>query len=87
MNIVSRVRLLIMSVVHRLGALRQRRVDGVRDRVQGIAELRAEMQEIRALHQRVAELTDIVAEVLIPLADRDDERVKRALARFQRTSF
>ena len=52
-----------------------------------ISELKEEIQEIRALHQRVAELTDLVAEVLVPLADRDDARVKNALARFQRNSF
>lgn len=52
-----------------------------------IAELRAEIAETRRLHQRVAELTDLVAEVLVPIADRDDARVKQALEAFARTEF
>ena len=49
--------------------------------------LRAEIAETRRLHQRVAELTDLVAEVLVPVADRDDARVREALETFARTSF
>lgn len=52
-----------------------------------IAELRAEIAETRRLQQRVAELTDLVAEVLVPVADRDDARVQKALETFARTSF
>jgi hypothetical protein len=52
-----------------------------------IAELRAEIAETRRLNQRVAELTDLVAEVLVPLVDRDDARVQKALETFARTSF
>jgi DNA repair exonuclease SbcCD ATPase subunit len=52
-----------------------------------LAELQAEVQETRRLHQRVAELTDVVAEVLLPAADRDDERLRAALERFSSTSF
>ena len=52
-----------------------------------IAELRAEIAETRRLHQRVAELTDLMAEVLVPIADRDDARVQKALEAFARTEF
>jgi prefoldin subunit 5 len=58
-----------------------------RDLRREIAELRAEIAETRRLNQRVAELTDLVAEVLVPLADRDDARVQKALETFARTAF
>nr|WP_018178849.1 DUF6752 domain-containing protein [Jongsikchunia kroppenstedtii] len=45
------------------------------------------MQQNRRLQQRVAELTDVVAEVLVPAADRDDDRIRSVLARYNQTSF
>lgn len=59
----------------------------VRELREQVAELRGEVAETRRLHQRVAELTDVVAEVLVPIADRDDARVQKALETFARTSF
>ena len=56
---------------------------GVRARV---AALEAEVQENRQLNRRIAELTDVVTELLIPLADRDDEHVAEVLARYRGTS-
>ena len=50
-------------------------------------ELEQEVQETQRLHQRVAELTDIVAEILVPAADRDDERIRAVLAKYNETSF
>jgi predicted RNase H-like nuclease (RuvC/YqgF family) len=52
-----------------------------------VAELETEVQESRRLHQRVAELTDLVAEVLVPAADRDDERLRRTLEKYADSSF
>ncbi|NMO03500.1 hypothetical protein HH308_19990 [Gordonia sp. TBRC 11910] len=52
-----------------------------------LRELEREVQETQRLHQRVAELTDIVAEVLVPAADRDDERLKAVLTKYNATSF
>lgn len=52
-----------------------------------LAQLETEIDETRRLHQRVAELTDVVAEILVPLADRDDARIKKALETFAKTSF
>jgi hypothetical protein len=52
-----------------------------------VARLEDEVQECRQVNLRVAELTDVVAEVLVPLADLDDERLKRALDGYARTSF
>ncbi|GAB2456231.1 DUF6752 domain-containing protein [Jatrophihabitans fulvus] len=63
------------------------RVRRVVHEVRALSRVHAEFQEIRALHQRVAELTDVVAEVLVPLADRDEERLQRKLAEYARTSF
>ncbi|WP_246142781.1 DUF6752 domain-containing protein [Nocardioides rubriscoriae] len=59
--------------------LRRRRL-GLRDRVAG---LEVEVQENRQLQRRVAELTDVVAELLLPVADRDEARVREALADYR----
>ena len=45
--------------------------------------LEAEVQENRRLNRRIAELTDVVAELLVPLADRDEERVQEVLAAYR----
>jgi hypothetical protein len=75
----------------RKAAVRLARLTGVdtelrrlRDR---IAALEHEVQETRRLHQRLAELTDVVTEVLVPAADRDDDKISAILARYNRTSF
>lgn len=46
---------------------------------QRITSLEEEIQESRRLNRRVAEITDVVQEVLLPAADRDDERLRRVL--------
>lgn len=56
----------------------------LRDR---ITELELEVQETRRLHQRLAELTDVVTEVLVPAADREDDKIRAILAKYNRTSF
>jgi len=53
---------------------------GVRAR---LAALEAEVQENRRLNRRIAELTDVVAELLVPIADRDEERVQEVLRRYR----
>lgn len=52
-----------------------------------LKQLEQDVHEARRLHQRVAELTDVVAEILVPAADRDDERLRAVLAKYNRTSF
>ena len=47
-----------------------------------VAELESEMQETRRLNLRVAELTDIVQELLIPIAQRDEDELRRRLERY-----
>jgi hypothetical protein len=49
-----------------------------------LARLEDEMQEMRQLNRRIAELTDMVQELLVPAADRDDERVKELLQKYEK---
>lgn len=50
-----------------------------------VADLEKEMQEQRELSLRVAQLTDIVQELLIPVAERDEERLHRLLREYAAT--
>ncbi|MEI5675310.1 MULTISPECIES: DUF6752 domain-containing protein [unclassified Nocardioides] len=56
------------------------RAYGVRAR---LAALEAEAQENRQLNRRIAELTDVVTELLIPLSERDEERVAEVLKAYR----
>ncbi len=47
-----------------------------------VAELERALQEQRQLSMRVAQLTDIVQELLIPVVDRDEERLHRLLKEY-----
>jgi flagellar biosynthesis/type III secretory pathway chaperone len=47
-----------------------------------VAELEAEVQECRQVNLRLAELTDVVAELLLPVAQRDEERIGEVLRRY-----
>ncbi|CAN5172421.1 hypothetical protein BH09ACT11_BH09ACT11_02940 [soil metagenome] len=44
-----------------------------------VDELEAEMQESRRLNIRVAELLDLVEELLVPIAQRDEDKVRAYL--------
>ena len=44
-----------------------------------VAELEDEVQENRRLNRRVAELLDIVEELLVPIAQRDEDRIRAYL--------
>ena len=50
-----------------------------------VAALEDEVQELRALNLRLAELTDIVTELLLPVAQRDETRLRELLARYQKS--
>ncbi len=52
-----------------------------------IRDLKDAVHENRRLNRRVAELTDVVAELLVPIADRDPERARELLARYRETSL
>jgi hypothetical protein len=72
----------------RLGALRSRlRVneEGGRRLAQRVAALEEAVEENRRLNQRLADVVDVVTELLVPAMDRDDERVKKALADLGKT--
>ena len=50
-----------------------------------VAALEAAVEENRRLNQRLADVVDVVTEVLVPAADRDDERLRAALKSLNRT--
>lgn len=47
-----------------------------------VSELEQEMQESRRLNRRLAELTDVVQELLVPIAERDEEKLRATLERY-----
>jgi hypothetical protein len=50
-----------------------------------MAELEDEVQEARHLNKRLAEIADVVAEVLLPAEQRDEERLRDVLSRYDAT--
>ena len=46
-----------------------------------VVALEREVQESRKLNQRLSDVVDVITEILVPAADRDDERMRAALAR------
>ena len=54
-------------------------IDALRERV---AVLEDEVQECRQLNLRLAELTDVVEELLLPVAQRDEQRVSAVLEKY-----
>ena len=69
----------------RVGRL-ERALAEQRDRAEGyrhrIETLEVESHDARQLQQRVAELTDIVQELLLPAADRDEDRLAELRQRY-----
>ena len=61
--------------------MRAEGVDALRERV---TVLEREVQECRQLNLRLAELTDVVEELLLPVAQRDDERLSVLLEKYSR---
>lgn len=57
--------------------VRGRPDDGLADRV---AALERAVEENRMLNQRLSDVVDVVTELLVPAVDRDDERLRAALA-------
>jgi hypothetical protein len=57
----------------------KREVAALRRRV---VELESEIQECRRLNPRLAEITDIVQELLIPVAQRDEAKLREYLDRY-----
>jgi hypothetical protein len=72
----------------RLRGLRSRlRLNGEADSrlARRVAALEDAVEENRRLNQRLADVVDVVTELLVPAMDRDDERVKKALADLGKT--
>lgn len=59
-----------------------RRVDELEESVE---ELQAQLSEARQHNLRVAEVVDVVQELLLPLAQRDEERIAEAIRTFNRS--
>lgn len=79
----ARQRLAIRSRLRRAQhlALRAREHNvGVLSRLRALED---EVQEQRQLNRRIAELTDVVAELLVPLADRDEARLQEVLDKYR----
>ncbi len=57
----------------------EREIAALRRRV---TALEKELQEARHLNKRLAEITDVVAEVLLPAEDRDEQRLRELLSRY-----
>lgn len=84
----------VLRVFPRAGEVKRRLDgDGVDPRLRAqvhkltarVTELEAEMQEARRLNKRIAELTDVVAEVLLPVDQRDDDSIREGLAGYLKT--
>ncbi len=71
------------KVERRRNAAAERQIRQLQDRV---ARLETELKLERQLSRHVAEVTDVVQEVLLPAANRDDDRLREALERY-RDSF
>lgn len=56
-------------------------VEALRRRVEVLEE---EVQECRRLNLRLAELTDVVQELLLPVAQRDEEKITALLDRYSK---
>ncbi len=52
-----------------------------------VRDLGSAVHENRRLNRRVAELTDVVAELLVPLADRDQEKAQKLLATYRESTL
>jgi hypothetical protein len=60
----------------------EKNIDALRRRV---TELETEVQEARHLNKRLADIADVMAEVLLPAGERDEERLREVLSRYDAT--
>ena len=47
-----------------------------------VSDLELELQECRRLNRRLAELTDVVQELLVPIEQRDEQKLRETLERY-----
>lgn len=50
-----------------------------------IAALEADVTQLRRHNLRLAEIVDVVQELLVPMAQRDQDRIDEAIAKFNRS--
>jgi hypothetical protein len=66
-----------------LGRMRHHvRAGGIEELTARVAVLEDEVQECRQLNLRLAELTDVVQELLLPIAQRDEQKIGEILERY-----
>jgi hypothetical protein len=81
----SRLEVRAKEAAHSLGRFRAGvRAEGVEALRERVAVLEDEVQECRQLNLRLAELTDVVQELLLPVAQRDEQRISEALEKYAR---
>lgn len=56
----------------------------LRELSERVEKLEVEVQETRRFNRRLAEIADVVEEILVPAADRDDERLRRLLDEYSK---
>lgn len=77
----ARTRLSRTSLRRAVPLTRRGEIEEMRDRISMLEE---EMQESRRLNRRLAELTDVVQELLVPAAQRDEEKLREHLDRYSK---
>jgi uncharacterized membrane-anchored protein YjiN (DUF445 family) len=82
-SIKGRARDRLAAAAGRRAAPDQQTAARVRSLRQRVDQLEKDVQECRRLNQRLSDVVDVVTEVLVPAADRDDERMRTALARLE----
>lgn len=79
----SRVRVRGKEAARQLGRFRAGvHAEGIEALRERVAVLEDEVQECRQLNLRLAELTDVVEELLLPVAQRDEQRVSAVLEKY-----
>jgi uncharacterized protein YhaN len=59
-----------------------RRMTGLRQLEERVAALEAEVRSLDPVHVRLAELIDLVQELLLPVAQQDQEKVAALVAKY-----
>ena len=73
------------QAAHNLGRFRAGvQAEGVEALKERVAVLEDEVQECRQLNLRLAELTDVVQELLLPVAERDEQRIAEVMERYSK---
>jgi len=79
----SRLEVRAKEVARNLGRFRNSvQAEGIEALRERVAVLEDEVQECRQLNLRLAELTDVVQELLLPVAQRDEEKIGAALEKY-----